>query len=128
MLAMRQPKREGDADLPAGTGHAGLSWQVAGVEFTNGDQPGFRMKKARARNSAEPKSGGVEVVRKQMRSESKKSLTADELYRLAGTAPTGTARWEEEHGVRWEGEPWKGSDVYVVSLADISSVKVQSPV
>jgi len=35
---MRKPQREDDANLPCGARHAGL-WQVAGVEFTNGDQP-----------------------------------------------------------------------------------------
>jgi hypothetical protein len=38
VLEMRKPQREDDANLPCGARHAGL-WQVAGVEFTNGDQP-----------------------------------------------------------------------------------------
>ena len=36
---MRRSEREGNADLPSGTRYAEL-WQVAGVEFTNGEQPG----------------------------------------------------------------------------------------
>jgi hypothetical protein len=36
---MWKSEREGDADLPGGTRHAGI-WQVAGVEFTNADEPG----------------------------------------------------------------------------------------
>jgi hypothetical protein len=39
----QKPEREGDADLSGNATNAG-KLQVAGVEFTNGDQPGVRMR------------------------------------------------------------------------------------